>query len=125
MLQYNCDNMKNKGFTLIELIITITLVAILSIAMGVSLSGMLARQREKEYAEYIEEIEKAACVYAEIKQYSIGINYEIEIKELIEEGLLSKDKTNPKDGKELIEYQYDKVTIRWENNEKICEYNID
>lgn len=39
--------MKNKGFTLVELIITITLIAIISVTIGVSMSGMLSRQKIK------------------------------------------------------------------------------
>ena len=38
--------MKNNGFTLVELIITITLIAIISVSIGVSISGMLSREKE-------------------------------------------------------------------------------
>ena len=58
--------MKNNGFTLVELIITITLIAIISVTIGVSMTGMLGRQDEKEIEEYIKTIEEAACVFAEI-----------------------------------------------------------
>ena len=117
MLQLNSDNMKNKGFTLIELIITITLVAVISLSIGVSVSGMLSRQKEKQAEELKKTIEEAACVYSEVEDTSAT---SVTLKTLIEAGLLDKDLTNPITKIPLEEN--DKVEINWYNNEKTCTY---
>ena len=119
MLQLNSDNMKNKGFTLIELIITITLVAVISLSIGVSVSGMLSRQKEKQAEELKKTIEEAACVYSEVEDTSAT---SVTLKTLIEAGLLDKDLTNPITKISLEEN--DKVEIIWDNFEKTCTYNF-
>ena len=50
-----------KGFTLIELIVTIALIALITVSVGVSMNGMLDKQTEKEYASYVKTIENTAC----------------------------------------------------------------
>ena len=109
--------MKNKGFTLIELIITITLVAVISLSIGVSVSGMLSRQKEKQAEELKKTIEEAACVYSEVEDTSAT---SVTLKTLIEAGLLDKDLTNPITKNPLEEN--DKVEINWYNFEKTCTY---
>lgn len=111
--------MKNKGFTLIELIITITLVAVISLSIGVSVSGMLSRQKEKQAEELKKTIEEAACVYSEVEDTSAT---SVTLKTLIEAGLLDKDLTNPITKIPLEEN--DKVEIIWDNFEKICTYKF-
>ena len=117
MLQLNSDNMKNKGFTLIELIITITLIAIISVTVGVSVSNMLSNQKEKEAKELKKIIETAACIYYEVEDSTVK---EVTLKTLVEAGLLDKDLTNPITKSPLEEN--DKVEINWYNNEKTCTY---
>ena len=112
--------MENKGFTLVELIITITLIAIISVTIGVSMSGMLSRQDEKRVEEYNNTIEEAACVYAEIN--NIMFSTTVEINTLIQEGLLSSDLNNPVENKPVAEYGSDKVNINWSNGKRTCLY---
>lgn len=113
--------MKNKGFTLIELLVVITLVAAISVAVGVSMSGMLSRQEEKDYEDYKKILENAACTYAEI--HKITTSSSVEIGKLLDEGLLRKDLTNPKNDKKVTEYSDQTVNINWNNYEKTCTYN--
>lgn len=119
MLQLNSDNMKNKGFTLIELIITITLVAIISLSVGVSVSGMLSRQKEKDAEELKKTIEEAACVYSEIEDSTAT---SVSLKTLIESGLLDKDLNNPITKEDLNENST--VSITWNDYEKTCTYSF-
>lgn len=114
--------MKNKGFTLVELIITITLIAIISVSIGVSINGMLNRQEEEQAEEYAKKIADAACVYAEIND--ITTNYNVTIAELIAEGLLSNNLTNPVSDRIITEYNDNIVYIEWNNGEKTCNYRI-
>lgn len=111
--------MKNKGFTLIELIVTITLLAIISITIGVSVSNMLANQKEKEAENMKETIEKAACVYVDTVNESLT---EVSLKTLIDEGLIDKDLVNPIT-KESLDIN-SKVNINIVDNEKNCTYDF-
>lgn len=114
--------MKNKGFTLIELIITIALIAVISVAVGVSLNGLLSRQKDKEIAEYKKEIEAAACTYAEIND--ITSNSNIKIKELIKSGLLSKELTNPNSNESVEKEEENTVKIEFSSEGiKECIYS--
>lgn len=114
--------MKNRGFTLVELIITIALIAIISVTIGVSMSGLLSRQDERQLEEYISDIENAACVYAELN--NIVTNSTVSIGTLISEGLLSTDLTNPQDNLSVSEYSSDTVSIVWSNGRRTCNYTI-
>lgn len=120
--------MKKNGFTLIEILVVIVLLAAVSVTVGVSMQGSQDRQTEKEIKNYEETIEKAACVYAE--KYDIEQNSEVTIETLISEGLLKKNLKNPKTEIELEDETVDKdgnkkaVSIKWVNNEKICEFSL-
>lgn len=122
MLQLNSDNMKNNGFTLVELIITITLIAIISVSIGVSISGMLSREKESQAEEYAKTIADAACVYAELNDITYTTD-EVTIQDLLDAGLITKDLTNPLSDKEITEYASDTVLISWDNGLKTCSYN--
>ena len=76
--------MKNKGFTLVELIITITLIAIISVSIGVSVTGLLSRQEDDQAEEFKKTISDAACVYAELN--NITTTDTITVQELIDAG---------------------------------------
>lgn len=113
--------MNNKGFTLVELLVTITLIAAVSVTIGLSVSGLLNRNSEKEWKDYKDKIAKAACTYAEIKENKT--NAEVTIETLINEGYLKKNIKNPKTGKAITEYTDHIIEINWVNNERNCEYN--
>ena len=114
--------MKNNGSTLVELIITITLIAIISVSIGVSINGMLSRQEEDQAEQYAKDIADAACVYAEVND--ITTNSTVTINELISAGLLSKDLINPISDRPTTDYNDNEVTITWSNNEKTCSYTV-
>ena len=115
--------MKNKGFTLVELIITIGLIAIVSVTIGVSLSGMLGRQDDRKVEEYETDIEEAACIYAEINDITSSTT--VDINTLISEGLLNRDLNNPIDNKPVTEYGDDEVSINWDaDGRRTCNYDI-
>ena len=111
--------MKDKGFTLIELIVTITLLAIISVTIGVSVSNILYNQKEKDAKTLKNKIENAACVYVETIDENIS---EVTLKLLITEGLLDEDLTDPLT-KESLDIN-SKVKIDIVDNEKICTYDF-
>ena len=116
--------MKNKGFTLVELIITITLIAIISVSIGVSVAGMLSRQEENQAEEFKKTISDAACVYAELN--NITTTQTVNVQALIDAGLLSHELTNPLNDESitLSKYTTSTVSINWENGLKTCSYEI-
>ena len=110
-------NEKN-GFTLIEILVVIVLLAAVSVTVGVNMSGMAERQKEKQIKTYKETLEKAACVYAETN--NILTDSEVTIKTLIDEGLVNKNLKNPETNDPVSKYENDIVQIKWNNNEKKC-----
>lgn len=111
--------MDSKGFTLIEMIVVVALLATLSVTIGISISGMMDRQEEKEYASYVETLESAACVYAETND--ITTTTSVTTAELIEAGLIRTTLTNPKTDVAVSEDDTT-IEITWSNNEKKCTY---
>ena len=110
--------MNKKGFTLIEVLLVIVLVATISVTVGVSMAGMQERQLNKEINNYNETLEEAGCVYAEMK--NITSDTEVTVETLINEGLISKNLKIP-NTKKTIESDKNKiVVIKWGNNEKKC-----
>ena len=110
--------MKKNGFTLIEILVVIVLLAAVSVTVGVNMSGMAERQKEKQIKTYKETLEKAACVYAETN--NILTDSEVTIKVLIDEGLVNKNLKNPETNDPVSKYENDIVQIKWNNNEKKC-----
>ena len=110
--------MKKNGFTLIEILVVIVLLAAASVTIGVNMSGMSERQKEKQIKAYKETLEKAACVYAETN--NILTDSEVTIKALIDEGLVNKNLKNPETNDPVSKYENGIVQIKWNNNEKKC-----
>ena len=116
--------MKNKkGFTIIELLITIALIASVSVAIGVNVINMQERQKEKEIQDFKEKLERTACTYADV----MGIDAEsgidsISTCNLIKDGYLKKISIPGTDYK-LGDQRNLNISISWNNNEKICTYD--
>ena len=119
-------NMRNKGFTIIELLITIALIASVSVAIGVNVINMQERQKEKEIQDFKEKLERTACTYAEV----LGIDAETGIDSistcnLIKDGYLKKIKI-PGTETQLGVNGNVSININWDSSthEKKCEYNV-
>lgn len=61
------DSMNTRGFTLIELVITIALVSMMFSVIATNMVSLQNRQLEGNYTNYKEEIANAACVFMESK----------------------------------------------------------
>ena len=114
--------MKKEGFTLIETLVVIALLAALSVTIGLSFSNMMDKQRENEQKDYEKTIEDAACMYAE--KNNINGEYGVKVKTLIEEGLLNKNLINPETKEAIINYQENCIAIKYEENERTCKYTL-
>ena len=106
--------MKNKkGFTLVELLVVITLViSILSISI-VSSVKISERKKEEAYNEVVKEIETAASQYFNSREYLFegieGESYgEITLQKLVNEDYLNKV-TDPRTGKSINLCNYVKI----------------
>ena len=114
--------MKNKGFTIVELIITIAIIAVVTVSVGVSMNGIFSNNEEKEYDSFVNIIENAACTYAEIKGYTT--NTSVTINELINYGLIREDLSNPKTKEPIVNEKGKSVSITFENFIKKCTFNV-
>lgn len=107
--------MNKKGFTLVELMATIGLLAIMSLVIGVNITSILKTTKQNEEDFNKEQIEKAACVYYSSEELNPNGSINITVENLIESGLLDETYRN-ENGKIT-------VNVNDNDNEKKCIYN--
>lgn len=105
--------MNKKGFTLIELMVTVGLLALMGVIIGVNITSILKSTQKNEDDFDKETIEKAACVYYSSEELNPSGSTNITVKNLIKSGLLD----------ETYQTENGKITITVKDNEKICSYN--
>ena len=119
--------MENKnGFTLIEIIVTIGIMAVIGLVISTNMIGLFSSEEDKEYEAFIKRIEEAACTYVETnwdsnKRSSCkSSNCTVTINELIQSGLVEENLKDP-NTKELVSNstKYN-VSVSWEDNVKTC-----
>ncbi len=121
-----------KGFTLIELIITIGLIAAVGTIVVANMSSTLSREQDTQYQMFVKKLENAACTYVELKvfQETYGVNQKetcknssctIKVKDLLDSGLIEeKDLKDPK----IQDYISSNTSIRisYPGQVKTCTY---
>ncbi len=140
--------MDRKGFTMIELIITIALLSMLFSLIATNMVGLQSRQLEANYNNYKLEIESAACLFMDSKDAALDdtissnanftsyinkgtaldnknecIKIEacyVSTKTLLENGYLNKDLRDPSTDSKVTENEV--VRISYMNGEKSCVY---
>lgn len=110
--------MDKKGYTLIELLVVIALVAVLTTSITIAGLSMLKSQQETLSDLEIENIENAACLYADLNDLRNGCSdspvCEIQVQTLIDNGFLDDDTAIGSNS----------VTISWDpDGLKSCTYN--
>lgn len=87
-----------NGFTLIEMIICIGIIAALGIIIGLNANTMLSKSNVSSYEDLMQEIFDATSIYAELSDTDCKISCDVKISNLVEIGLLDKsiyNKSNP------------------------------
>ena len=126
--------MDKKGFTLVELLATITILVLMSLIIGVNVTSILRSTEDNEYKFDKEQIEKAACVFADSEvrkdetlknEYSKdytnlcgGTSCTVAVVDLVKSGLLSKNYID--DNKPESEFKNKSVTVTYTGGEKKC-----
>lgn len=129
--------MNNRGFTLIELIVTIALLALIS-TISVSVIGNIrGKHNVNAYYELLKNVESAAKLYVTDNRYnlkSVGIDikcpnnntFTISLQKLVDNGYLTTDNNGIKnfDGNTLT-LSENKVTVTYDCTKKNFTYKID
>lgn len=129
--------MNNRGFTLIELIVTIALLALIS-TISVSVIGNIrGKHNVNAYYELLKNVESAAKLYVTDNRYnlkSVGIDikcpnnntFTISLQKLVDNGYLTTDNNEIKnfDGNTLT-LSDNKVTVTYDCTKKNFTYKID
>lgn len=129
--------MNNRGFTLIELIVTIALLALIS-TISVSVIGNIrGKHNVNSYYELLKNVESAAKLYVTDNRYnlkSVGIDikcpnnnsFTISLQQLVDNGYLTTDNNGIKnfDGSTL-NLSENKVTVTYDCIKKNFTYKID
>lgn len=93
--------MNRKGFTLVELLATLTILGIIIAIGGISISAIMNNAKEKQFELLVSNIKSAVeNYYQECTYGGSSCNYEISFQYLLDNGYISpnKDKklVNPK-----------------------------
>lgn len=118
-----------KGFTLVELIITIGLITILGAVIVANMSSTFTKEQEKQYEEFKNTLEKAACTYIELdvgksikNACKTSGSCSVSLSKLLTEGLIEeKDLLNPKTEESTSTSKT--VGISYSGGKKTCTYN--
>lgn len=122
--------MKKNGFTLMELLVTIGLMALIGVVIGTNMLGLFSNEEDKDYENFKTKIEEAACIYVETASLTEdGFDRSncrqngctITINQLISKGYIADDLKDPSTGENVTLHADNyKVNVTWVNNEKTC-----
>ena len=93
--------MNKKGFTLVEILVTIGLLALVGVGIGVSLNKVLKNQEENTYETFIEKIKSSTLLYSSnsaqiVNELEYDYGYKlVSMEELIDDGYIRGNLKNP------------------------------
>lgn len=119
--------MNNKGYTLIEILMVVAIIAVLGLTATVGLNKVILNSKQNKYDQMISEIKEAANVYITIIEPDLNaslyvdINETVTIEELQTALLLDENLKNPKDnslvsGNVVITYNSSSESISYDIN---------
>lgn len=119
--------MKNKrGFTLVELLAVVTLLAAIILVSVPSIINVLRKSEEKDYKEFENALKRAAELYVEKNRNlypelnNVGGTVNVSANTLITEEYLKQDLENPNDNTPVTNY-YVKIDV---GNDQILTYTV-
>ena len=120
---------KKNGFTLIELISTIGLLAILAVVILANVVGMKSNEEARYSQRFDKSLEEAACSYVDMLEYAayrnnwINSGVTLYLSNLESVGLIAPDTLDPKTNKTIGDYINNNglkncisVKVTWESN---------
>ncbi len=113
--------MKNRGFTLLELIVVIGLLSLIGTIVIINVRGSYDDTNQKFCNSFVDEIEDAACIYVVTHECKKS-NCVVRVSDLISEGLIKSDKDPCR--KNAAVDGTKTVTVTWNSDGlKTCTYN--
>lgn len=125
--------MNRKGFTLVEVIVVIAILAVLVLILVPNIFVMINKNNEKSCNSLIDNIESAAKIYVTNNKYNLGFGCNapnntknIKLQTLVDSGNLKTDGAgkiiNPIDESEI---SFDNaVVVTYDCNTKTFSYNV-
>ncbi len=117
--------MKNKGFTLLELLVVVAILGAIGLVVTVSLNKTLKNTNQEECDAFVKDVEEAACVYVTLSRREHACNRpgcELPLSALVTEGMVDSEK-NACTGEDITKSYNEKVKVTWDNEgNKTCEY---
>ena len=123
--------MKNKGFTLVEILGVMTLLAVIFALVYPNVIHMLDQGKQAEYEEYQNDIFLATEAYlnSDVSMSSslngVGDEVSIPFVTLLESGFLSSSIVDPRTGHNVVEQANDKRVIVTKVADGTFSYSID
>ncbi|MBR5662027.1 MAG: prepilin-type N-terminal cleavage/methylation domain-containing protein [Bacilli bacterium] len=120
--------MNKKGFTLIEIIAVIVIIALVTTIVILNFDNSLNKNNNKKEEAFVTDLEKAACVYIDLKDnaifkntcYSLG-TCTVTVDQLITNGILSSDMKDPSTNQNIDKNLT--VSITWDSDgTKTCTF---
>lgn len=122
--------MNKKGFTLVEVIVVLAIIALLVIILVPNVFVLIEKNKEESCNSMIKNIESAAQIYVSNNKYNIGFNCgvdeNISLKSLVDSGDLKLDKSvliNPINDK-TISLEDVSVTVTYDCSSKSFAYVV-
>lgn len=112
--------MNKKGFTLVEIIVSVALLALIGVIVGISLNSTIKKQQISSYEEYVEKVKSSALLYINntpsiINELNANYSYKIlEARDVISNGYLNENLIDPST-KEKIN-RNDKIKAYYDEN---------
>ncbi len=122
---------KKKGFTLIELIVTIILLGIVGMIVIYNMTSVSRTSKETEYERFIAAVKSAASVYADLNPDAFNDLYVnraflyITAGDLISAGLLDDELTNPYTEEFIGHDELIKANLDSESGAIVFEYPVE
>lgn len=104
--------MKKSGFTLIEMIVTIALLAFVGIVVSMNVVKVVNNQNDNKRETVVSLIEEAACAYSGLSTADCEDGCNISLEDLLNEGLIDEEIN----GYSLLKCNANNVSVTIDNN---------